>query len=205
MDHPRGRRQGDEDHVVGRRSDAARMVARRPVDRIPELFDGGELRDLGRKGRRIATARADQRSFRRPRAVVVPGLEQGHLLVRSEQRQAVQDMVGHARRRAAAVDDGHGRGEQSRRIARRQQDRVRQQRQHDPDDAGGPQRGAGSVRQRQLPAMDAEQRKPRLPERRRSHPERYCGHERRGPVPVPGAVHGRLAIRVHGKRQDSHA
>ena len=67
-----------------------------------------------------------------------PGLEQGHLLVRSEQRQAVQDMVGHARRRAAAADDRDGRGEQSRRIARRQQDRVRQQRQHDLDDAGGP-------------------------------------------------------------------
>ena len=41
-------------------------------------------------------------------------------------------------RRAAAADDGYGRGEQSRRIARRQQDRVRQQRQHDLDDAGGP-------------------------------------------------------------------
>ena len=172
MDHPGERRHGDEDHAVGRRSDAARMVARRPVDRVPELFDGGQLRDLGREVRRLATARADERSFRRSRAVVVPGLGQGHLLVGSQQRQAVQDLVGYARRRAAAAHDGRRRGEQSRRIARRHEDRVRQQRQHDLDDAGGPERGADRVRQRQLPAMDAEQRKPRLPEWRQSHPER---------------------------------
>jgi len=42
------------------------------VDRIPELFDGCKLRDLGREVRRVATAPADERSFSTTATVVVP-------------------------------------------------------------------------------------------------------------------------------------
>jgi len=101
----------------GSRGDAARVVARRRWIAFPELFDGCKLRDLVVKSDGC-TAPADERSFddREPSCTRT---RPGSSLVGSKRRQAIQDLVGDARRVLKAAHDGHGRGELPRRIARR--------------------------------------------------------------------------------------